>query len=91
MELIETTLKIPASMVPWVRDTEDYSTLDRNAMMLYPLIRRGVFSHGKAASLLGVSKREFLELYARLGIPYLDIPMDEVQNELATFQNLKKH
>jgi predicted HTH domain antitoxin len=45
------------------------------------LYRRGAISSGKAAQLLGISRMEFIQYAARLGIPYFSMAEDEWKNE----------
>ncbi len=46
--------------------------ITRNAMLVYPYIKSGVLSHGKAAELLGLRKTALITLYGKLGLPYFD-------------------
>lgn len=56
----------------------------RNALLLYPSIVNNTISHGRAAELLGMNKIELVELYSRLGIPYLDMTDEEFAEEIQT-------
>ena len=46
------------------------------------LYRRGEVSSGKAAELLAMGREEFIHYASRLGIPYLDMTDQELQEEL---------
>ncbi len=48
------------------------------------LYRRNEVSSGKAAELLAMGREEFIHYASRLGIPYLDMSDQELQNELLT-------
>lgn len=41
-------------------------------MLVYPYIKSGVMSHGKAAEMLGLHKIDLITLYGKLGLPYFD-------------------
>ena len=43
-------------MVPYLDDSEQDHSFERNAMMLYPFIQNLKISHGRAAEILGVHK-----------------------------------
>jgi len=47
-------------------------------------------SAGKAAELLGVSKREFIRLMTRKGIPYFDYSDEELEKEFRAADEWKK-
>lgn len=47
-------------------------------------------SHGRAAEILGIRKSELINLYDKLGYSYFDMTMDDLDDELNTFRELKK-
>lgn len=75
-------INLPESAKDYVLDetTEEM----RNALLLYPSIANNTISHGRAAELLGMNKIELIELYSRLGIPYLDMTDEEFAEEIQT-------
>ena len=64
--------------------------MEQRAMLLYPMIRQLVISHGRAAELLGISKSELIEIYDRMGIPYLCQSKEELDEEIAGFSRLRE-
>ena len=60
----------------------------RNALFLYPSIVNNTISHGRVAELLGMSKMELIELYGRLGIPYLNMTDEEFEEEVQTVKRI---
>jgi len=52
-------------------------------MIVFELYRRSLISSGKAAELLGIPRREFIQRASELGIPYLRFTEDEWQAEVA--------
>ena len=50
--------------------------------------REGAISSGKAARILGISRREFLDRLAREGLPVYDPTDEELTRELETIQTL---
>jgi predicted HTH domain antitoxin len=57
-------------------------------LLVLKRFREGALSSGKAASLLGLSRREFLELLAREGVPLYDPSDQELEDEWRTISNL---
>ncbi len=50
--------------------------------LVLELYRRREISSGKAAELLGMQKFEFIRYASRVGIPYLDMDRQELENEI---------
>lgn len=68
--------------------TESDGTPDlrERAMLLYPAIADLTISHGRAAELLGIPKWDLIELYANMGIPYLNQTWEEVQEDVRAIE-----
>ena len=64
-------------------DASGSPDLRERAMLLYPAIADLTISHGRAAELLGIHKWDLIELYANMGIPYLNQTWEEVQEDVA--------
>ena len=64
-------------------DANGTPDLRERAMLLYPAIADLTISHGRAAELLGIHKWDLIELYANMGIPYLNQTWEEVQEDVA--------
>ena len=71
MSMVSMEIRLPASAKEYVLD--DTTEEMRKALLLYPSIANNTISHGKAAELLGMNKMNLIEMYSRLGIPYLDM------------------
>jgi predicted HTH domain antitoxin len=56
--------------------------------LVLSLFRSDRVSSGKAARLLSITRREFLELLDREGIAYLDYSQEELEQELAAVREL---
>ncbi len=48
------------------------------------LFREGEISAGKAAEMLGLTKTQFIALLDQRGIPYLDLPAQDLASDLAS-------
>ena len=57
-------------------------------LLVLKRFRQGALSSGKAADLLGLSRREFLDLLAREGVPVYDPTDQELADEWKTVQGL---
>lgn len=60
--------------------------LDRRAreLIVVELYRRDAISGGKAAELLGMSHRAFIQFSGELGIPYGNLSAEDVTGEVRT-------
>lgn len=66
--------------------TEEEIRREVPILLVLKRFRQGVISSGKAAQVLGLSRREFLDVLAREGIPLYDPPDDELAEEWKTAQ-----
>jgi predicted HTH domain antitoxin len=57
-------------------------------LLVLKRFRQGAISSSKAAGILGLSRRDFLDLLSREGIPVYDPSDDELAGELKTLQKL---
>lgn len=87
--MITVDMELPNEMVTYSMPQSKEEQLVRNAMMLYPYIRRGVISHGRAAEILGIFKMDLITLYGKLGLPYIEMTDEEIEAELRTVDYLK--
>ena len=83
-------VEIPEEMASLVLSANKEEQLKRNAMMLYPYVHDGMISHGIAAVILGIYKIDLIVLYGRLGIPYIEMTDEEIDEELSTAASLKE-
>ena len=84
------TIKVPVGMSKYLVTINPEAELTRNALLLYPYILDQTISHGRAAEILGIRKSELIDLYDKLGYFYFDMTMDDLDNEMNTFRELKK-
>ena len=80
------TIKVPVGMSKYLLTMNPETELIRNALLLYPYI----LSHGHIAEILGIRKSELIDLYDKRGYSYFDMTMDDLDDELNTFRELKK-
>ena len=84
------SLEMPENLVSFAMPSKEEDQLERNAMILYPYIRKGIISHGKAAEILGIFKMDLITLYGKLGLSYIDMTDEELDEELETVRYLKE-
>ena len=84
------TIKVPVGMSKYLVTINPEAELTRNALLLYPYILNQTISHGRAAEILGIRKSELIDLYDKLGYSYFDMTMDDLDDEMNTFRELKK-
>lgn len=83
-------MELPDEMIQFVMSKNKEDQLIRNAMMLYPYIQNGTISHGKAAEILGVFKMDLITLYGKMGLSYIEMSDEEMEEELETVNYLKE-
>ena len=83
-------IEMPEEMISFVMPANKEAQLTRNAMILYPYVHDGVISHGKAAEILGIFKMDLIILYGKLGLPYIEMTDEEIDEELLTVNYLKE-
>lgn len=88
MALTETMIKVPEQMVSYINPDTKQNELERNAMIMYPYVRSGIVSHGKAAQIIGIKKWDLITLYDKLGFPYLS-SVSDYEDDLRTVEELK--
>ena len=59
------------------------STDEAKLLLAAKLYEVGKLSLGKAANLAGYSKSTFIELISKMGIPVVNYPADELEQEIA--------
>jgi hypothetical protein len=58
-------------------------------MILYPYIKNLTISHGRAAEILGINKLDLIAFYNDMGLAYLDMGMDEIEEDVSTYRKVK--
>ncbi|MCI9327777.1 hypothetical protein D5282_21760 [bacterium 1xD8-48] len=84
------SMEIPDEMLEFAMPSNKDEQLRINAMILYPYIRQGMISHGRAAEILGIFKIDLITLYGKMGLSYIDMSEDEMEEELETVKYLKE-
>ena len=86
--MTETKIKVPEQMIDYLHVVTEKEELERNAMIMYPYIKDGTLSHGRVAEILGVKKWDLIELYDRLGFPYLN-SVSDYKDDLCVVEEIK--
>lgn len=89
MELADVKIKVPKEMTMYLTVEDQQSELERNAMILYPYIKNLRISHGRAAEILGINKLDLISLYNDMGLSYLDISMNDVEEEVNAYKRVR--
>ena len=82
-------MEMPEAMITYAMSNDKETQLIRNAMILYPYIHDGIISHGRAAEILGIFKMDLIVLYGKLGLSYIEMTDEEIEEELSTINYLK--
>ena len=58
------------------------------ALEMYPKIKNGTLSRGKATEILGVNKLDLIDFYDDCGYPYFDTSPEEAQKDVKTIEHM---
>lgn len=83
-------INVPETLVDYMGLDDINSEKMRNAMIVYPYVKNGTISYGKAAELLGLNKLELIRLYGSIGLPYFDETPEELEEELAMMKDFRE-
>lgn len=89
MILAKVEIDVPEEIVPYTVLEDKNAQITRNAMLVYPYIKSGVVSHGRAAEMLGLHKIELIALYSKFGLPYFDETEEEFEEDLEALKKLR--
>lgn len=89
MTMTKVEIDVPEAIVPYTVPKDQEAQITRNAMLLYPYIKTGIMSHGRAAEMLGLHKIDLITLYGKLGLPYFDEEEEELEEDLAVLRKLR--
>ncbi len=84
------SIEVPDEMIAYAKPSDKEEQLKINAMILFPYIQQGTISHGRAAEILGIFKIDLIKLYGKMGLPYIEMSDDEIEEELNTISYLKE-
>ena len=87
--MIKVEIDVPEEIVPYIVLEDKEAQIIRNAMLIYPYIKSGDISHGKAAEMLGLHKIDLITLYGKLDLPYFDETGEELEEDLAILKKLR--
>jgi predicted HTH domain antitoxin len=87
VQTVTMEITLPKEILSFGMDKDDVNR-QISKWLVFSLFRDDRISSGKAASLLGMTRREFLELLHREGIAYLNYSEEEMQAESASTREL---
>ena len=90
MEMATIPMIVPRAMVPYLDDSEQDHSFQRNAMILYPFIQNLTISHGRAAEILGVHKFDLIDFYVSMGMPYLNQSVADLEAEIEDIHHFEE-
>ena len=89
MVMTKVEIDVPVEIVPYTVLEDKEAQIIRNAMLVFPYIKNGVISHGKAAEMLGLHKIDLITLYGKLGLPYFDETIEELEEDLSVLKKIR--
>jgi len=87
MQTVTLQVTLPKKLLTYGLGKEDVNR-EVGKWLVFSLFRAARVSSGKAAGLLGMTRRDFLDLLDREGIAYFDYSEEEMQAELASVREL---
>ena len=90
IEMAVVSMEIPDEVIEFVMPSNKDEQLRINAMILYPYIQQGIISHGRATEILGIFKMDLITLYGKMGLSYIEMSEDEIEEELEAVNYLKE-
>lgn len=84
---VQVELELPDEVFDKDFKAEDLKARVKEQLVL-ELLRERKISQGKATELLGISRWALMDLMSKQGLPVIDMPEEELQQELS--QNLPK-
>ena len=90
MESAKIEISVPKEMILYVNSKDKKEELERNALILYPYIKNLTISHGRAAEILGIRKLDLITLYNEIGLPYLNMDISEVEEDVKTYETIQR-
>ncbi len=83
-------LNIPEEVAALLGNTPEQISRRALEMIVLELYRRHDISAERAAEILGLDKWAFIRWSGELGIPFLDMTLEEWQQELRTLEKLER-
>lgn len=90
MTFTDVNIKVPEGMIMYLKPQNQHAELVRNALLLYPYINDNTISHGKAAEILGIPKYDLIELYDSIGLSYISMDIEEIEEEVANWRKIRE-
>ncbi|MBP5501577.1 MAG: UPF0175 family protein [Bacteroidales bacterium] len=88
METTTMQMTIPTGMRQFVTSRSKEKSEMQNAMLLYPYIADYTISYGRAAEILGITKTRLISTFAKLGIPYINLSEEEIDEEIEMYDRI---
>ena len=83
MQTVNLQVTLPRELLSYGLDSEDVSR-EVSKWLVFSLFRADRVSSGKAAELLGMTRRQFLATLYEEGIAYLDSSEEDLQADIAS-------
>ena len=90
MESAKIEISVPKERIIYVNSKDKKEELERNALILYPYIKNLTISHGRAAEILGIRKLDLITLYNEIGLPYPNMDISEVEEDVKTYESIQR-
>lgn len=90
MEMVNLEVSLPKELFLTMGITKTEAAKEMRGLVVLEMFKKGKVSSGKAAELLGMRKRDFIEFLDKEGIPFFDYTKEELEEEFKTVDLLVK-
>ena len=90
MEMVNLEVSLPKELFLTMGITKNEAAKEMTNLVVLEMFKKGRISSGKAAELLEIRKRDFIELLDKEGIPFFDYTKEELEEEFKTVDSLVK-
>ena len=77
------TMEVPQEALPFFEIKDAVLLNEQRALMMFPFVKNGVLSRGRVAELLGMNKFDLISIYQRFGMPFIDSPIEDLEEDIA--------
>lgn len=82
MEEVKLMIALPADVAAFLGETDEAAACAARQAVIFHLLHAGALSQGRAATLLGVTRHDILDLMAKFGIPSGPQTIEEYRRDL---------
>lgn len=83
-------MEVPQEALPFFEIKDAVLLNEQRALMMFPFVKNGVLSRGRVAELLGMNKFDLISIYQRFGMPFIDSPIEDLEEDIANCEMARR-